>query len=54
MSISSIKIAEPVYYHREYANDFPDPSDKIPQRTFADECQRVAVVALPFSLSTNL
>ncbi len=45
LQTKSVEISEPIYYHREYANDIDEPSY---DRSWADDCKRVGTVALPF------
>ncbi len=42
---NAVTISEPVYYHREFANDVGEPSE---EHSWIDGCKRVGTVALPF------
>jgi hypothetical protein len=43
------RASQPVYYHREYKNDIPNvKSEESQEHSLADQCKRVAFVALPF------
>jgi hypothetical protein len=47
--INASKFSEPIYYHREYKNDVPKTtSEKSCQNSWITQCNRVALVALPF------
>ncbi|MES1224782.1 MAG: hypothetical protein ABUT20_55335, partial [Bacteroidota bacterium] len=45
MALVTKVISEPVYYHREYENDI---SKKSEENSWSHNCQRVALIALPF------
>jgi len=43
------RASQSVYYHREYKNDIPNvKSEESQDSSLADQCKRVALVALPF------
>src|ERR1700731_2067414 len=45
----TLRSSQPVYYHREYKNDIPNTkSEELHDSSLANQCKRVALVALPF------
>lgn len=47
-SINTVKVFEPVYYHREYQNDIPQELRPSEENSWLDQSKRVAFAALPF------
>ncbi len=45
LQTASLETVEPIYYHREYANDFPAETDN---DSWLDLSKRAGIVALPF------
>ncbi|HSX03617.1 MAG TPA: hypothetical protein VLG76_02685 [Rhabdochlamydiaceae bacterium] len=48
MSVNKINSHEPIYYHREYTNDLKKSKNDQVEKTWVDDAQRFALVALPF------